>query len=177
MSKNDQLTEWVYQYSDDLYQYLIYRVGTREVEDLLQEVFIKAMKGMNHFKANSSVKTWLISIARRVAIDEYRRKNRFKVKRMVSLSDKGYKEPLSLVTPETILGDKEKNRMLYEAIQRLKLSYRDVVILRGIKSFSVTETADILDWSENKVRSTYHRAKMKLHKELEGEETHGRSNL
>ncbi|WP_420910306.1 RNA polymerase sigma factor [Neobacillus muris] len=42
------------------------------------------------------------------------------------------------------------------------------IFLRGIKEFSVSETASILNWNENKVRITYHRALKKLQKSMGG---------
>ena len=67
-----------------------------------------------------------------------------------------------------ILQINENNRLLYQAIQSLKANYRDVIILRGIKELSVSETASILNWNENKVRTTYHRALKSLQKYIGG---------
>lgn len=61
----------------------------------------------------------------------------------------------------------ENNRLLYQAVQSLKANYRDVIILRGIKELSVSETASILNWTENKVRINYHRA-LKILQKSEG---------
>ncbi|MGG1833286.1 sigma factor-like helix-turn-helix DNA-binding protein [Cytobacillus firmus] len=61
----------------------------------------------------------------------------------------------------------EKVTLLYEAIRHLKLSYQEVLILRKIKEFSIKETAEILNWSENKVKITTSRALAALKKELQ----------
>ncbi len=61
-------------------------------------------------------------------------------------------------TPELMLKWSENNRDLYKVINSLKSNYRDVIILRALKELSVPETADILNWNENKVRITHHRA-------------------
>lgn len=58
----------------------------------------------------------------------------------------------------------EKVTLLYEAIRRLKLSYQEVLILRKIKEFSIKETAEILNWTENKVKITTSRALAPLKK-------------
>jgi RNA polymerase sigma-70 factor (ECF subfamily) len=52
--------------------------------------------------------------------------------------------------------------VLQHALTSLKKDYRQVVILRALKDFSVRETAEILGWTESKVRVTYHRALQKM---------------
>ncbi|MCC3356044.1 RNA polymerase sigma factor [Bacillus sp. REN16] len=166
MGDKEIISDWFHQYSDDIYNFLLYRLGKADVEDLVQEVFIRAMKGLHTFKGNSNPRTWLYSIARNIAIDETRRRNRNKWRTMLSLDSSH--EPRTDRTPEQLLHLSEENRALYKAIQSLKSSYRDVIVLRGIKGLSVQETAEILQWSENKTRSTYHRAKIALQQRVGG---------
>jgi RNA polymerase sigma-70 factor, ECF subfamily len=156
------ISEWFYLYNKDIYHYLVYYIGSGDVEDLVQEVFIRAIKGFDTFQQKASPKTWLFSIARHVGIDEMRKRNRLKMKQMNWFRDE-QKE-----TPEDILQLNENNKLLYQAIQSLKANYRDVVILRGIKELSVAETASILNWNDNKVRTTYHRALKSLQKNIGG---------
>ncbi len=167
MSNQQIISDWFHDYSDDVYQFLIYRMGSTDVEDLVQEVFIRAIKGLDSFKGNAQPKTWLFSIARNVALDELRKRSRNKWKSYLTFD--ANQEPVTEETPDTLFQEIEENQKLYEAIQSLKSNYRDVIILRGIKDLTVTETSSILNWSENKVRSTYHRAKKALQKQLEHE--------
>jgi RNA polymerase sigma-70 factor (ECF subfamily) len=53
---------------------------------------------------------------------------------------------------------KESSYELYKALGAIKDSYREVIILRKIKEFSIEETAEVLGWSESKVKSTLYRA-------------------
>jgi RNA polymerase sigma-70 factor, ECF subfamily len=161
MSKQEKISEWFYQYSDDVFHYLVYRTGKSDVEDMVQEVFVRAIKGVGSFKGDASPKTWLFSIARNLAIDEMKSNN---WKRMIMFQ--AFHEPQIHVTPETLYQESEETQTLYNAIQTLKSNYRDVIILRGIKEFTVDETAEVLNWSPGKVRSTYHRAKAALSKQL-----------
>jgi RNA polymerase sigma-70 factor, ECF subfamily len=158
------ISEWYYLYNKDIYHFLVYYIGSSDVEDLVQEVFIRAIKGFDTYQHKASPKTWLISIARHVGIDEMRKRKRVRMKQMIWFRD----EQTDKETPEKILQLNENNKMLYQAIQSLKANYRDVIILRGIKELSVSETASILNWSENKVRSTYHRALKSLQKSTGG---------
>ncbi|WP_078598545.1 RNA polymerase sigma factor [Evansella clarkii] len=164
------ISEWFTKYSDNVYQYLIYRVGYKDAEDLAQEVFIRALKGIDSFQGNSQPKTWLIRIAQNVAVDYFRQQKRKHWKSYLSL-DK-VSEPCTDETPDFLLGMKEDNLILYKAIQSLKPSYKDVLILRGIQELSSKETAECLNWNENKVRITYFRAKTALKKKLDGGTLH-----
>ncbi|WP_047983068.1 RNA polymerase sigma factor [Ornithinibacillus californiensis] len=164
MSHNEIISDWFERYGNDIYHFLIYRIGPSDAEDLLQEVFIKALKGFNGFKETSTPKTWLFSIARNLAIDESRKKKSKKYADTVPLDPAN--EPKTDTSPETILDLNENTKAIYECIQQLKPNYQDVIILRGIKELSVQETANILKWSESKVKSTHHRAKTALQEEL-----------
>ncbi|WP_462410578.1 RNA polymerase sigma factor [Neobacillus sp. Marseille-QA0830] len=161
---SSKISEWFYLYNKDIYHYLVYYIGSSDVEDLVQEVFIRAIKGFDTYQAKSSPKTWLYSIARHVGIDEIRKRKRYGIKQINGFLE----EPTDKETPEQIIQQHEENRLLYQTIQSLKENYRDVIILRGIKELSVPETASILNWNENKVRITYHRALKTLQKRIGG---------
>jgi RNA polymerase sigma-70 factor, ECF subfamily len=163
MSKT-RISEWFSLYSNDIYQFFIYYIGSTDVEDLVQEVFIRAIKNFDSFEEKSSPKTWLFSIARHVGIDEIRRKQRLRVKNVLFMQSQ---EKSEMTTPDRFLDLNETNKDLYKAIQQLKKNYRDVIILRGIKELSIEETAEILNWKEEKVRLTFHRAIKALQKEKE----------
>ncbi|PUB16677.1 RNA polymerase sigma factor [Paenisporosarcina sp. OV554] len=74
MGKNQQISLWFDLYSDVIYQFFLYRIGSSDVEDLVQVVFIQAIKSYDSFNEAASPKTWLYSIARHLAIDEIRGK-------------------------------------------------------------------------------------------------------
>lgn len=166
MDSKQIISDWFHQYSDDIYQFFLYRIRSNDVEDMVQEVFIRAIKGLESFQGSASPKTWLFSIARNVAIDEIRKRKRNKWKEL--LSNEINKEPMDTHTPDFFLQLNEENKQLYQSIQALKDNYRDVLILRGINELTAEEAAAILNWSDNKVRSTYHRAKKALQNQLGG---------
>ncbi|HYK73283.1 MAG TPA: RNA polymerase sigma factor [Pseudoneobacillus sp.] len=162
---NTRISEWFNLYSNDIYQFLIYFIGSSDVEDLVQEVFIRAIKNVDNFEEKSSPKTWLISIARHVGIDEIRRKQRLRVKNLIFMDSQAISQ---FQTPEDFLNLNETKKDLYKAIRKLKTNYREVIILRGIKELTIEETAEILNWKEEKVRLTFHRAIKALQKGKEG---------
>ncbi|WNC14110.1 RNA polymerase sigma factor [Brevibacillus brevis] len=148
-----RIEQWFRAYSNDVYRFLVYYTGRKDIEDLVQETFIRALKAPQQVEVENP-KTWLFAIARNVAIDEGRRRKlrswlpELFLQHLVS-HDK---------TPEESLELSENKRILYEIIHQLKRSYRDVLILRGIKGLSSKETAEVLGWSEAKVHLTMHRA-------------------
>ncbi len=135
------------------------------MDDVTQEVFLKAWRNMDSFHGHSSPKTWLFSIARHVAIDEMRKRSKEQEKQLKMQSSTVVKNELSA---ENLFFSNSLKRELYRAIMEMKTVYRDVLVLRGIKELTVQETAEVLEWSENKVRVTYHRAKKELGERMEG---------
>ncbi|WP_312469883.1 RNA polymerase sigma factor [Neobacillus sp.] len=167
MERDHQIEKWFIQYEKDVTNYLVYYTGSSDVEDLVQETFLRAFRAFSRFKNDSSPKTWLISIARNTAIDYYRKKSVWN--RLKQILD--YESP-QLHEQDT--GGKIVKKMeyahLYEAINGLKPSYRDVVLLKGIAEMSSREAGQVLGWSENKVNVTFFRAVKKLNEQLkEGE--------
>jgi len=167
LERGHQIEKWFIQYEQDVTNYLVYYTGSVDVEDLVQETFLRALRALSHFKNDSSPKTWLISIARNTAIDFYRKKSVWN--RLKQILD--YESP-KLHEQDT--GEKIVRKMeyayLYKAINELKPTYRDVILLRGIAELSSQEAGQVLGWTENKVNVTFFRAVRKLNERLkEGE--------
>lgn len=170
-NEKEIISNWFHLYSQDVFNFLVYYSGTRDVEDLVQEVFIKAAKGMSTYRNHATPKTWLFSIARNLAIDNAR-KNKTKISRMnVSFHEEKLDQHIGF-SPEQILIGHEEKRELYNRINQQKKKYRDVLILRGIQGLSVSETAQILGCKETAVRTNYHRAVKALQNEPNWRESH-----
>src|SRR5699024_7606345 len=132
---------WFYRYSNDVYNFLVYYQGSKDVHDLVQEVFIKAMKGLSSFRNDANPKTWLISIARSVAIYHAQKK-----KRSIEVATTYLEEQVTVgesYVPDEVLMENESKQDLYVAIRALKPNYREVVMLRGNEDMSAKETADV----------------------------------
>jgi RNA polymerase sigma-70 factor, ECF subfamily len=160
-----QIEKWFIQYEQDITNYLVYYTGSLDVEDLVQETFLRALQSFHRFKNESSPKTWLISIARNTAIDFYRKKSVWN--RLKQLLDREYSTAHEQDTEEKIVR-KAEYAQLYNAINELKSNYRDVILLRGIAELSSQEAGQVLDWTENKVNVTFFRAVKKLNECLKG---------
>ncbi|NHM33130.1 RNA polymerase sigma factor [Neobacillus terrae] len=172
MEASEQIEQWFYKYEKDITNYLVYYTGSRDVEDMVQETFLRAFKGFNHFRHNSNHKTWLISIARNTAADSFRKKGILQ-----KIKTRLLEQPEMRIQPRTEDSILWKNDLaeLYKSINQLKPNYRDVVLLRGIAELSSEETAEVLGWTANKVNVTFFRACKKLNENLKGSEEFGQS--
>jgi RNA polymerase sigma-70 factor (ECF subfamily) len=151
-----------------VYRFIVSFTKTQdEAEDLTQEVFIRSFKSFSNFKRKSNVKTWLFSIARNVAIDYSR-----KAKRKLIFNEVLLKMiPSKQKSTEDVIEIKEQVGDVFSTVKNLKNEYRMVILLRAVNDFSIKETADIMGWSESKVKVSYHRALKQLKTHLETDET------
>ncbi len=133
------------EYKDDLYRYLISLTRDPTLsEDLLSETFIRAITSIETFKEQSSIKTWLIGIARNVWLQYLRRR-----KEVIA-----YSELSELHSGENI----EDNIAVQQAVLRARelLKSKDersqnIFILRE-NGVSYAEISDAIGISENSAR-------------------------
>ena len=131
--------------------------------DLMQDTFLRAFDSCSTFEGVNA-KGWIFRIARNLTIDSIR-----KNKPISYFFDTAQPIFAKGVSPEHSVTLSETQRELYTALGKIKVSYRDVIILRKIEGFSITEAATILDWNESKVRTTLSRGMKALRKQLEKE--------
>jgi RNA polymerase sigma-70 factor, ECF subfamily len=160
--RDKEVLEWYEQFQDSIFKYIYMMIQDyQSSEDLRHETFLKAYVQYDSFRGNSNPKTWLFSIAHNITVDYIRKRKPLTILQDVLLFRKDPK-PL----PEEMVEIKESSQELYSALAELKDSYREVIILRKIKEFSIEETSIILGWSESKVKSTLFRAIQALEKKL-----------
>ena len=156
MDHNEAIEEWFALYEKDIANYLAYYTGTTDVEDYVQETFLKAFRKMDRYRAAANPKTWLIAIARNVAKDAFRKNSRHtSFLSKLSLHPDGSEAGESIEKQLLVM---EEQRNLYHAIQELRMPYREVLYVRGIMELSSKESAEILGWSISKVNVTFSRA-------------------
>ncbi|EOR23400.1 ECF subfamily RNA polymerase sigma-24 subunit [Niallia nealsonii AAU1] len=163
--KDEIILEWYEKFGEAIFKYIFMMIHDyQQAEDLTNETFLKAFIHLDTFKSQSTEKTWLYRIAHNLTVDMIRKKKPLILIKEAFLLKKD-EEPL----PEEIVQIKEQSLDLYHALSILKQTYREVIILRKLKEFSIEETAVILGWSESKVKSTLFRAIRALEKELKKE--------
>ncbi len=135
------------------------------VDDLSQEVFIKAYEALSQFRFQSSFYTWLYRIAVNKSRDELRKR---KVRRWFSLQsmmDNADKELVSKIVVEP--HDKELQELLAASLQSLPEKYRIAVVLKDIEGMSYEEIAETMECEIGTVKSRLSRARAMLRKVLE----------
>ncbi|WP_240793361.1 RNA polymerase sigma factor [Psychrobacillus vulpis] len=150
------------QFSPPIFRYMTYLVQHRQVaEDLTQEVFIRFVNLGDVHRTPAEIQGWLRKTARNIAFDYLRRKRLIKFTPFLVIHEKADEHPFFGM---------EEVRELYDALGKLKPSYREVIIWRKIEELSIKETAEILNWNEEKVKNTLKRAMQALRLKMGGAE-------
>lgn len=158
----EKLKEWYQIYSDDIYRYILMMAGDPErAKDLTHDTFLKAYYSLPSFRGETSDKNWLYRLARNITIDDMRKRKPLRYM-LDSFTSFASHDPL----PENVAQLGEREIELYRALQAIKRSYRDVIILRKIKELTIKETAEVLNWTENKVKVTLFRGLEALKKQM-----------
>ena len=165
----DSVFDEIYRkYHQDVFQFLFYMVKNKEhAEDLVQEVYIRVLKSYERFEGKSSEKTWLFSIARNVAIDSFRKEKGWKQKILEKFDWSTGQVKDDCPIPEEIAVQNEEIQLIYKCLDRCTVDQRMVIIMRYIHELSIVETAEALQWTESKVKTTQHRALKVLKKFME----------
>jgi len=129
-------------------------------EDITQEVFIKAILSLN--SSHNNFRAWLYTVARNLTYNHIR-KNKNKAGVLDRLKhDKHQEEDIS----GTVIMN-EQYQELYEAINQLSDSYREILILQYFSNMQLKEVADVLGITYGNARILAHRARSKLKELLE----------
>ena len=130
-------------------------------EDAVQETFLKAYRGLKHFRGASSEKTWLTSIALNVCRDMRKSAWWRHTERRFTPEDMEGK-------PSTPAGvEPGESLALGQAIARLPGKLRDAVLLYYYHDMTLTEAAQVLKTTTSTVSKRLARAREMLKKELE----------
>jgi len=143
----------------------------QDAEDVLQETFIKALRGLSSFERRSSLSTWLYRIAVNEALMAVRKRKPDVVQMDAEKEDgEGQSEPVEIVDwcclPEGELMSTESRQFLDQAVQQLTPALRTVFVLRDVEGLSVKETAETLGITEVTVKTRLLRARLKLREAL-----------
>jgi RNA polymerase sigma-70 factor (ECF subfamily) len=157
------------------YNPYVYKVGMsygyrhEDVEDLMQETFIKAYQALAKFEGRASFKTWLIKIMLNECYHRAQKQSSFKEIPTEAFVDKN--TPMfsknNVTDIESTIANRELRSVIEKAILKIPVDYRMVFSLREINGFNVSETARALNITETNVKVRLNRAKAMLRRELE----------
>ena len=141
-----------------IYKYLCSLTQDSELaEELTQETFFQAIKGIDKFRGDCKISVWLCSIAKKLWYKELEKRNRHKI------------EPLDNTRPsKESIENKSLNNLekveIFRLMHNLDAVTKEVMYLRLAGELQFSEIAAIMGKTENWARVTYYRGKQKIMK-------------
>lgn len=124
-----------------------------DIQDVVQDTFVRAFASLDSFRGDSSLRTWLFTIARRLLLDlrrsERRRGEQVEVQDHDVVTEY---DPLHAVVAQ------ETRQRMHLAVSRLSKTQREVFVLRVSEGLSYKEIAEAADTTEGAARVHYHNA-------------------
>jgi RNA polymerase sigma-70 factor, ECF subfamily len=129
-------------------------VGARDdVQEVVQDTFVKAFASLDSFRGDSSLRTWLFTIARRLLLDLRRSERR----RGEQVEVREHDASTEYDALDSVVAEETRKRM-HAAIARLSKTQREVFVLRVSEGMSYKEIADAAGTTEGAARVHYHNA-------------------
>lgn len=146
------------EHAQTVYRYLLSRTRNPDVaEEITQETFYFAVKGIDRSDGSCKISTWLIAIAKN-ALSSWRRKN--------PETESIENAVTAAVSAKTIVSSEDGQIEIMKQIRLLPAETREVVYMRLLGDLSFRQIGEIMQRSENWARVTYFRGREKLKKEL-----------
>ena len=144
---------------------IIFRMnGEDELDDLIQNTFIKIYQNLEKFKGESSIETWIYRIAVNTVKDYKKARSR---KNWLSLFQPGYEVEIEVKDrTDRKIEVKEAYKLIRD---KLSLKHQEVIILYSFEDLDISKISKILKIPEGTVKSRLHKAHnvLKRHIELE----------
>lgn len=146
-------TELVTRHADALARFAVSSGERSEIEELVQDTFVRAFSSIESFRGESSLRTWLFTIERRLMLDRRRSERRQRMTVPVEAAD-AVTEYDAL---DTLLAEEAESRVR-KAVNELSPTQREVFSLRVEQGMSYKEIAEIAGTTEGAARVHYHNA-------------------
>lgn len=142
-----------------------YTKSAVEVEDIVQDTFLKAFRKLATFQRQSSFSTWLYRIAVNTSLDFLKRAGRNPVQAVedpeMGQSEVGGRGP-ALASPDAKLEREEIAEVTRAALEELPEIFRTVLVLREFEEMAYQDMADLLGVSIGTIESRLFRARAKF---------------
>ncbi len=149
----------------ETYQQMVLNIARRfvetqeEAQDITQEVFIEIFRSIKTFRSNSSLSTWIYRITITRSLNHVRKEKRHKGKMWEN-------DPVTNDTPDKLLEDDDRKRILDSAISTLPENQRIAFVLHNYEDLSYNDIASVMNRSVSSVESLIFRARKNLQKKL-----------
>jgi RNA polymerase sigma-70 factor (ECF subfamily) len=151
---------------DQLYNFAHWLTQDRsEAEDLVQETYVKALKGFASFQPGTNFRAWIYRILRNTFLTS---RTGLKASTTVRLDEEEAQEiPASSGTPESIFFDRVQEQTLQSALEELPLRSREILLLCELEEMSYQEISEALSIPIGTVMSRLSRARKALREILQ----------
>jgi len=133
----------------DVWRLAAHLVDRGAADDLTQEVYERALRGLHAFRGDSSARTWLLSIARRTCVDAIRRRTRMRTR----------EARLRVLAVDRAEGLDEQGVELDELLADLDPDRRSAFVLTQLLGYSYHEAAEVCGCPVGTIRSRVARAR------------------
>ena len=153
----DALTAFVRATQRDVYRFLCHLCERNEAEDLTQETYLRALRALPRFAGRSCARTWLLSIARRVAADQIRRT--MTRPRTTAVEDW---DTVVAANPAHRRSGFDEGILLRDLVAALEPDRRDAFVLTQMLGLDYAATAEVCGCPIGTIRSRVARAREDL---------------
>lgn len=161
--KREATSALVARYYPRVHSFVSYLSDDRHADDLTQEVFTRALGSLHRFNGRYQFEPWLLRIARNLVIDEARRRRAMPIdpSQMSNLEDVSLANDVvwESMRRHLVNGD------VKEALSRLPLRQRTILVLREIEGLSYAEIAQVVGSNIRGVEATLRRARVRFRTE------------
>ena len=157
------------EYFTPVYRYTLSLVHDPDMaEEITQETFFRALKKINDYRGEASLKVWLCQIARNLSFDSLKRQSKTTALTKHDDESDDYELPAgSESDPEEQLLRKQTAMKIHRILHNLKEPYKEVFQLRTFGDLSFAEIGELFGKSESWARVTYYRSRMMIKEELD----------
>jgi RNA polymerase sigma-70 factor (ECF subfamily) len=154
-------------YARPVISFIYDMVGQRDLaEELTQETFVRAYKGIQSLRDDTKLSTWLFGIAKNVARESLR--TRWRTDSKVEMEDDGVMQLSDKeLLPDDQLINKELNSVIQDALAKLDEDKREVFTLKVFQQRSYEEIAEITGFSIPKLKTDLHRARAEMRRRIQ----------
>jgi RNA polymerase sigma-70 factor (ECF subfamily) len=163
---DDAWREMVELYGPRLYSVAYHFTLKREdAEELTQEIFLKVFENLHRYDGSFPLVAWIVSVARNLCIDRYRRRKRERSFRFVH--DEAVAPLLrSEDDPSADALRKERTKLLFWAISEIPEDLAEILVLRDLDGMAYDEIGKALRLPDGTVKSRLFRARAEVAKKI-----------
>jgi len=158
---------WLYNRHVDRVHRICYRIvlDPLQVQDCVQDVWLKVFRNINRFQCSKSFAAWLNSVSANTAIDYYRK--------WIKRNDRFDSDEIKTLVTDENPGDRKMDgalirQRIHEALEKISVNQRTAFVLRYYEDMPINEIAQTLGCSEGAVRTHIRRSLLALRSRLAG---------